>query len=504
MALRRSWFLPFILVAGIIVLCVPLFSIARNDNELPVQKPVLTDASATSPATEEDADQKSISLNRLSSISALESAGSAVKDRLAGFLCPNYTVYDETRIANTLSGSGDLDDELDGDRSSSYSNYKPPHCDDPYLRPGYFYRPEDVIKSAYVPYYDDLFDMPVPEWSDYPTDFNLLFDEKPIDQDLIAQAPTNWVRYIKSYVRARNMEEGEQRSSELKKWGQYVSWLRGKRILMAADSIDRFMALHLCQIVGQQSSFKISTKGRHTTAWCSIPELNMTIYHWHIPSMFNNNPKWWGLDYMDHVPFEERFETIFKPTLDSVIGADGRAPDLIIFQSLLWDIRGWAKSEQYKNHVRGGTYVSRQLYWSELVFYKNRLNKFIRTLKDIFGEDVPMLYRSALSHRSEGINDVPMYELDRMARLVAHHQSVEVMEWGLTVTGYTDIFLDDMHIGLNPHSYLYNNMMLYYLFRASGGTEVRGKITNWPDSRQLSKGDAWDECHRFNSELRNR
>lgn len=149
--------------------------------------------------------------------------------------------------------------------------------------------------------------------------------------------------------------------------------------------------------------------------------------------------------------------------------------------------------------------LSRPLFWAELDFYRARQIKFIKYFRDLFGADVPMMYRAAAPRREAGPAEISIYQLDKMARLVAAYHDIEVFDWGHTLHGYGEFYKDSIHVMNGPHATVYLNMMFYYLHRASGGIEVKGTIVQTPEQAKAIEGynpaDAWARCNLYNTRL---
>ncbi|KAK7203429.1 hypothetical protein BZA70DRAFT_291459 [Myxozyma melibiosi] len=396
-------------------------------------------------------------------------------------------------------------------RPASLLDDIPAHCDDPYLRPGFLRMPwrdesrETYVGTRWIPYYNDvLAQQPLSPAAQYPNPDlaqapELIFKDSSVPTSLRTQAPYDWMSLLYQFtlsevvpIPAETMQEYINR----------LSWLRNKRVLMLGDSVDRVMIYNFCkELKAHESNFQNSLMGKHTTAYCRIPSLNFTIIHWHFPSMLSARPDWWWIPYIRHVPFEERVEKLFlaNQTEDlgtAVAGMNGRAPDLIIYQSLLWDWMAFNQGDQDE--------PARDLFWSELDFYRSRLSMFVDYFRNLFGADVPMMYRAVIPTHEMVDSSVILRQLDTMARHVADEKGVEVFEWGHTMDGYLDEYRDKLHVRHGPHSYLYANMLLYYLFRAVGGKETRGQIIEWPanDTEKAAErwnlGKAWEECHPYN------
>ncbi|KAK7206558.1 hypothetical protein BZA70DRAFT_107274 [Myxozyma melibiosi] len=418
--------------------------------------------------------------------------------------------------------------DSDPDLESATAIVIPAECEDPYRMPGYLVLPENVTDPAtlketvYVPFYDTFTDRPPVAIATYPQPPHQNFDFAPTktpDAELMRQAPTDWMVRIQKHVYNQNNplvyfdENDEDAIADVaarNRTARELVWLRNKRVLMLADSVDRYMLMHFCTQAGVQGIEGLI--GKHTLAICHIPSLNFTITHWHIPGMLSATPDWWYISEISHVPFEARFEDMYKQYLNLTIGMDGKGPDLIIYQSILWDTFNFARGPAA--HALTGLSSTneppdegRLLFWSELEFYRSRQQIMINYFRSLFSNSAPFLYRSALNHRFEGPIDIPVYQLDRVARAVAHANSIEVLEWAQFARGFYEIYRDVIHVNLSAQSWLYSNMMLYYLFRATGGEEVRGRVTKWPltdvdkQVRHWSKGDTWEKCNQYNRVL---
>lgn len=406
----------------------------------------------------------------------------------------------KTKTATETVAALGTDDDIDPRvAAAAVRTLKPPQCEDPYKMPGYLQIPKGGKRkhheARYVPYYDDLLELPQTKDAVDLEHATMLFDDEPVEDDVLKLAPINWLALLKEHVFYEKKKSDKQsaRQTEVR---EQLEWLRNRRILMAADSIDRFMAQHFCTTVDEK--FEIGPEGKHTTAWCHISSLNFTIYHWHIASMFSIRPTWWAMPQMTRVSFEDRIVNMYLKTLPDVNGPNGQAPDLILYQSNLWDVRGYAKADEFKQNISTpNTYLRRQMTWNELKFYMNRNQQFIEYLRNIFTRTVPMMMRTVIPHRDQGKTDISLYEIDRMARFVAYHAGNEVFEWGLSVPGFPEIYRDDMHVDIGAHSTMYGNMMLYYLFRSLGGAQVKGQVTRWPQDSNFTVEEAWAECHHY-------
>ncbi|KAK9364369.1 hypothetical protein V1509DRAFT_636619 [Lipomyces kononenkoae] len=438
----------------------------------------------------------------------------------------------------------DAGSELESENMSS-------QCSDPYRQPGHLYVPEsDEFDVQWIPYFEtDFLNIPDPESAQYPTASapNLTYGGPP--PEIIKRSPHKWHRDLINYVdvlrRIQNFTANDSKPLDLNDVQKDIivrlNWIHNRRVLFLSDSVDQYMIDFFCEDLGQlatKSSHPIYG-GVHTTGSCHIPLLNFTIYHWHIASLYTYRPDWFMPAHVKYVAFEERFENLFKPVWNGSIGMNGQSPDLVLFQSGLWDERVFRvaakvledgddddklpeKQRKWKYQRLGrilGEREGRQLFWEELVFFKSRMEKFIKFIRDIFGADVPLMYRSLTMRQESRSADLAGLDMDRVTRALATKHGVEIFEWSRLGAAFSGQYMDNIHVGHGPLSYTWSNMLLYYLFRATGGVEYNGALAQFPDSvkqyvidGQAVKGAPlihvsrnpdtslkfWAQCHDYN------
>jgi hypothetical protein len=172
--------------------------------------------------------------------------------------------------------------------------------------------------------------------------------------------------------------------------GGGLGWLWGRRVLTIGDSVDRFMVQFFCE----EFSNKMFEPERHTTATCHIPTFNLTLAVWHFPGSYTSRPKWWWMKDMKYVQFEERWDKIWESSLKTdVRGANGKSPDLVLWQNGLWDQRLiWEAGGFHDgNDKKSLGSRERQLVWEEVRFILARLKKLLNKVQQEFGLEVPMV-----------------------------------------------------------------------------------------------------------------
>ncbi|KAK9238455.1 hypothetical protein V1525DRAFT_401106 [Lipomyces kononenkoae] len=411
--------------------------------------------------------------------------------------------------------------------TQSFSGRIPPECVDPYKMPGYMYTTEDREETRWIPFYPSFFDLPeLPETAyPHPDDMgDILLDNRTVDDAILNTAPVPWFRMLRQYYnylkRVDEAKESNQPEPELTEFDEYVrdhmSWMQHRRILLMGDSLDRNQLQYLCEDLGLES---IEEGGIHltkqTTAYCHVPHVNITFVQWHIAGMYTFRPEWWWMP-MKVVSFEDRYREIFEPvSMPRVIGLSGSGPDLILMQSGLWDQVAFLSGAHYQRmqalpeEDRTKFVIGRPkepLTIDQLRFVSKRFIKFVEFMKNVFGEDVPMMYRSSTIRKDGKDEDWGILSIDRMLRsLVTTRFDMEVFDWSKLAYGASNEYKDFIHFTKGRMSLLFSDMLLHYLFRASGGVEVEGVVKKWPQERTMDNLKAnWDMCHDYLVDTTNR
>ncbi|KAK9323472.1 hypothetical protein V1517DRAFT_320372 [Lipomyces orientalis] len=403
----------------------------------------------------------------------------------------------------------------------------PRECVDPYNMPGYMYTTEDREETRWIPYYPSFFDLPALPETEYPHPEDMgdiLLDNRTVDDAILGTAPVPWFRLFRAYYeylkKVAEAEEKQQPVPELSPLDEFtrdhMSWTKDRRVLLMGDSVDRSLLHFLCEDMGLQSveeGGKYLTK--QTTAYCHIPLINITFVQWHIAGMYTFRPEWWWMP-MKIVSFEERHREIYEPiSMPRVIGHSGSGPDLILLQSGLWDqvafLSGahFHKMQALPEEDRTKFVIGRPrdpLTIDQLRFVSKRFIKFVEFMKDVFGDDVPMMYRSSTVRKDGKDEDAGILSIDRMLRsLVTTKFNMEIFEWSKLAYGATSEYKDFIHLKKGRMSWLFSDMLLHYLFRASGGVEIEGNVRKWPREETMHDLKAnWDMCHDYLVDTTNR
>ncbi|KFH46314.1 hypothetical protein ACRE_029440 [Hapsidospora chrysogenum ATCC 11550] len=367
------------------------------------------------------------------------------------------------------------------------------NCADPYRRPGYLYiDSDDYKKTRWIPYTEDFLDAETPTAAEYPRPegMDVSFNVTTVDEEFVesASTPRLWATEVlaedssrRKAVSTPTKDQTADDFVDVKDEGD-LGWLWGRRVLLLGDSVDRYMIQFFCEEFGR----KMHQPAPHTTATCEIPTFNLTLVHWHFAGSMTYRPDWWWMDDMKEISFEERFTNLWEPTLDTKVRGPTGQPDLLMWQSGLWDQRAlWecAEARLPEDHPLGER--ERQLAWEEVRFVAARIRKFVGFLDDTFGPGVPTMFRAITMHNESDARDANLYELDRLSRAIGERAGHEMFEWARIITAFSMLYKDQTHAAKGPASWLWANMMLEYLARGAGaGDEDRAPYFG-----------GWEACH---------
>lgn len=365
------------------------------------------------------------------------------------------------------------------------------NCEDPYRRPGYLQIvEEDYRQTRWVPYTEDFLNAPEPTYARYPAVENadVYFNQTHVEDQFLeaASTPRHWMlRAVQENYRRREAKADAKKPAdfESEKKAGALDWLWGRRVLLLGDSVDRFMLQFFCEEFG----YGMQQGVPHTTATCEIPSLNLTIIHWHYAGSWHYRPDWWWMSDMKEIAFEDRWKSLWAPTMDTHVRGPNGQPDLIIWQNGLWDQR--ALREAGKAHYPGNETLGmteRQLAWQEIRFVGARVKKFVQAVHKEF-PNVPTMFRAITVHRNSNATDANIYELDRLSRAIAEQAGHEMFEWGRIVTAFSMLYKDETHTGKGPGSWLWGNMILEYLARSAGAK----------DPYRAPYFNSWGACHPY-------
>ncbi|KAK9321108.1 hypothetical protein V1517DRAFT_327243 [Lipomyces orientalis] len=387
-------------------------------------------------------------------------------------------------------------------------------CVNPYSRQGFIWMEDksSEMDTSWVPFYEGTLQEKFAQiWDDKgqsvdPTTKNVRYYPDIVPpSELLKSAPTSWIQLImrhrilrKAVAKSKTKENDaagvqSQDKLQLRQLDEQLSWVRGRRILIVGDSVDEDLTANMCEMLGSSIEYR---KGRdsdeHLTAICKVQELNLTIVYWQIACVGNSCPSESSNPTVKAVAIEDRWQQHFLPTADTAVGANGMSPDLVILQTGLSDVQDFVNAHKERYHSKSADYA-RVLTYRELVFYMQRVRYAIYKLRALYGDHLPIIYRS-ISLKNTDDGDTAAVNLDQAARFACREVDVEVMEFGHIMRGYYSFYDDDVHLKRGPLTVLWANMVFWYLFRSQGGVEVRGELVKMPEING-TVAENWKMCH---------
>ncbi|KAK9351025.1 hypothetical protein V1523DRAFT_418007 [Lipomyces doorenjongii] len=407
----------------------------------------------------------------------------------------------EIEIEDTAEHSGNS--TYGHDLISSENSYE---CINPYAQPGFIWMEtrNTIDNTTWVPFYNGLLD----------EQFSQLWDTKgePVDKivddtryfpnnfppnDFLKVTPTQWFQLLRQHKNVSDAVSTEKRPGRktestkiLRNLEKQLYWLQNRSLLVVGDSVDETFVSHLCTSLATALDYEPTNSSNETSiVTCNIREWNLTITHWQLGCVGYNCSSS-AVETPESI--DQKWDRYFIPTSDSVIGQNGVSPDLVIFQLGLWAEQFFVN--QYREYVhRKRMDYSRTLNFNELVLYTRLLRRTISKLRNLYGYQVPILYRT-VALKNTALQDIAALNLDSAARYACRELDIEIMDFGWIVRGYYSFYSDDVNIGEGPLSALWANMVFWYLFRSQGGVEVRGDLVRMPDM-DMTTVDVWNMCH---------
>ncbi|KAF4335650.1 hypothetical protein FBEOM_10487 [Fusarium beomiforme] len=392
------------------------------------------------------------------------------------------------------------DDQDNYDTENVDKTKKTRNCVDPYRQPGYLVIPPDQADyrdTQWMPFTEKFLNSEAPETAVYPPkEGELIFNDTLPPQKFLEGpgVPKQWMKIAveENNRRQKALQHIENATAEdfanMKDDGG-LGWLWGRRLVEFGDSVDRREAKYVCHEFGSEMIFpKLHPIEKWPKGICHIPAFNLTFTAFHSAGGYTYRPDWFWYKQMRIIPFEERWEKLWKPHQEPIKGPNGR-PDLILWQNGLWDQRGFQVGGQKLHEGENVTliYRHRKLVWEELHFYMARLRKFADLIDTEF-PDTPKMFRSLTYHQSTGSGDAMIIEMDRLGRALATQYDHEIFEWGRVISLLGQWYEDGTHPGEGALSWLWGNVILEYLAR-SAGAQLQGE-------ERYPYFEGWDACHK--------
>ncbi|BGP35390.1 hypothetical protein JCM10296v2_007226 [Rhodotorula toruloides] len=320
-------------------------------------------------------------------------------------------------------------------------------CEDAYNSPGYIYRGEGPSDIRWIPYEDADFDAtpaPLEEAIEPP-------------RSRLDKAPPSFNEWIQTASNSSDLD-----------------FMRGRTVVFVGDSHDRrniegFCAHH------KDAGGMVITKGGHVATRCHLPVLNFTMASWFHYGLAEENETWYmtNLSPTDNPPpyyIEGRMNATFMPDIEDI-----GQPDLIILNSIYWDLRYVVYKATHEEWSWQLKRVTRPMTFQELAWHRRRLRTMVELFQRRF-PGVPLMFRvgTSLHLRHERANNdmkgnVAIYQMNESAKETMKRLGIPIFPWGELLQGETD-YADVMHVKpLSQPTYLVGDMALYYLRRTVNG-----------------------------------
>ncbi|KAJ8291759.1 hypothetical protein OF846_005008 [Rhodotorula toruloides] len=340
-------------------------------------------------------------------------------------------------------------------------------CEDAYNKPGYIYRGEGPTDIRWISYDKPDFD------SNPVTLENVL--EPPLEKLVNAPPSFNtWIRDAPDLASAPELE-----------------FMRGRTVVMVGDRCVKVLrcvcSTSIDEVVSRDGNSHdrrniegfcahheaaggvVTSKGGHVATSCHLPVLNFTMASWFHYGLAEPSEDWYmsNLSPVDNPPpyfIEERIDSVFVPDM-----LDIGQPDLIILNSIYWDLRYVVYKASHEGWAWQLKRVTRPMTWRELEWHRRRLRTMVELFRERF-PGVPLMFRLGHSRVNNDHNgNVAIYQMNESAKAMMARLGVPIFPWGPLLEGETD-YSDVMHVKpVSQPTYLFGDMALYYLRRAVNG-----------------------------------
>jgi len=240
-----------------------------------------------------------------------------------------------------------------------------------------------------------------------------------------------------------------------------VGFARDKLVTFIGSSHDRNNVEQWCYDV----SGRYESWGGHAGGLCHLEWLNLTVANWFLYGMVDNESyDWFRAGDGRPITFEQRIEKIMVPEMKRR-GHSG-VPDLVVMSSLFWDedllwSHAWRLELSSKKHPEYG-FTYREIQW-----HRSRFHELINLVRGMWGQDVPLMFRTRqhrLYNHDGGV--LKIFQFDQSCRALAKEVGVRLFTWGGKMEGWTRYYDGDQHFPEGPSTYIFGDMMMFYLYRA--------------------------------------
>lgn len=160
-------------------------------------------------------------------------------------------------------------------------------------------------------------------------------------------------------------------------------------------------------------------------------------------------------------PFEQRIVETMLPAMEEHGFAD-RVPDLVIASSLFWDEK-FFEDRQHHGVVRG---KELGFWWTEIAWFRGRVRQLVLRIGDMWPKAHIMFRTRQLRAATADWHILKIFQLDQALRAVGKDMGIRLFTWGDKLEGYNKYYDNDQHFAKGPNTYLFGDMLFFYLKRA--------------------------------------
>jgi hypothetical protein len=163
----------------------------------------------------------------------------------------------------------------------------------------------------------------------------------------------------------------------------------------------------------------------------------------------NENEDTWKIYENRPITFESRIKDLMLPGMKAE-GLEGRKPDMVVISSLFWDedfiyeVSGLPdRTEQPLSYQYGRHTVSRNrqhtpgFFYTELQWHRSRVHKFINTIRGLYGQDTPLMFRTRQIRKNQN-GQMTIFQLDQSCRAISKELGLRLFTWGGKLEGYME------------------------------------------------------------------
>ncbi|CED83750.1 SGNH hydrolase-type esterase domain [Phaffia rhodozyma] len=286
-------------------------------------------------------------------------------------------------------------------------------------------------------------------------------------------------------IPGKNGSEGERTESLLEDLRKALDinqapegwdWAQNKTILGIGDSlmrnnVDTFTKHIGNMTIGRQPHQFTDPQG---SKWSGsqqmylihVPHVNLTVANWFHNGMIEHEVDGFFTNESTPQVFEQKFNNVFLPTLYEEGGLNGRVPDMIIFESLSWDLVLLARLANDAGDTR---YAGRPFDDIELDWYRGRMIEVLALLRKTFPRTKIVMQTPHIGIRQPQSAFAPIrkFQQGQMVSSIALETGYDLFDWGRIVSTLDNELTDGLHFSAGVNSWLWGEMLLYYLRRAS-------------------------------------